>query len=80
MLLQRIKNLHDRWKFTKYCSHSGFPKANKEWPTLNTLSSYGTSSLRKQVGEWGDRELDSEIKRQRPFIFSREWNKEEKNQ
>lgn len=60
--------------------NTGFPKANKEWPPLNTLSSYETSSLRKQVGERGDREIDSEIKGQRPFIFSKEWNKEEKNQ
>lgn len=80
--LQRIKNLHDGWKFTKYCSHPGFPKANKEWPPLNTLSSYETSSLRnwvwEKVGKRKDRATDLETKWQRRFIFSWEWNKEEK--
>lgn len=63
VLLQRIKNLHDGWKFTKYCSHSGFPKASKEWPPLNTLNSYETSSLRKQVWEkmGGEREMEQRI-------------------
>lgn len=82
MFLQRIKNLHDRWKFTKYCSHSGFPKANKEWPPLSTLNSDETSSLREwvweKVGKKGDRATDSEIKQQSPLIFSWAWNKEEK--